>query len=119
VNLGPNVLVPPRPLIAAIEARWPGFFRDLAESLDRALDGLDATVVNWFRDAEHNRAVGGAVGSQHRWAAAFDIVVPRAQWSDAARRLRAEHFFVIDEGDHLHAQAFPAGALSRSGIAPG
>lgn len=119
MKLGPNVQPPPRDLVARLEAKYPGFFRRIAQAFDFTLEGLDVTVVNWFRDREHNAAVGGAVGSQHRWACAFDLVVPREQWTEAARRLRAAGFFVLDEGDHLHAQAFPAGALTKSGIAPG
>ena len=119
MNIGPNVLAPPRELIASMELHYPGFFRKLAVALDAALEGVDVTVVNWFRTAEHNAAVGGQVNSQHRWACAFDLVVPLAQRAQAKTRLQAAGFWVLDEGDHLHAQAFPAGALAKSGVRPG
>lgn len=108
---------PPPSVAAALERRQPGFWRAFGIAADRALAGIDGTITSWYRTAEHNVAVGGQIGSQHRYGCAFDLVVPDpAQRVQAMAALRRETFFVIDEGDHLHVQAFPAGALRKAGL---
>lgn len=120
MKLGPNFAPPPRALVVAIGAKSPGFWQRFSSALDQAVGHLDVTLVNWFRSAAHNQAVGGVVNSQHRWGTAVDLVPdPSVDRAEQIRRLKAVGFAVIDEGDHLHVQAFPTGVLQRSGIAPG
>jgi uncharacterized protein YcbK (DUF882 family) len=44
----------------------------------RALDGRPLVVVSGYRCPAHNRAVGGAIGSQHTHGTAADIAQGRA-----------------------------------------
>lgn len=83
----------------------------------------DARVTSWVRSRAQNAAAGGADDSQHLIGTAADFV-PRAPstYASLAASLRARGLIVIDEGDHLHAQLFRAGAASsfiRAAIARG
>lgn len=120
IEFADTVRQPPGIVVAQISARAPGFWRDFGESADRALDGIDGTVTSWFRSLADNLRVGGVVESQHRWGCAMDLVVADpGQRALAVQRLKAEGFFVVVEATHVHFQAFPAGTLGASGIAPG
>jgi hypothetical protein len=64
---------------------------------------------SWWRSASWNASVGGAPDSQHLLGLAVDIGPPTAQ---LAQRMRLAGFVTIDEGDHLHVQAYPAGSIA-------
>ncbi|GAG93133.1 unnamed protein product [marine sediment metagenome] len=67
-------------------------------------------LTSWFRSAADNARVGGAAQSQHRLALATDWVVPdRLRFM---REMQRQNLVAIDEGDHVHVQAFTSGALS-------
>ena len=73
-------------------------------------------LTSWFRDAAHNRSVGGHRESQHLYGLATD-------WSGDPVALRQMQLFVtehdlvaIQEGDHLHIQAYPHGVLASAGF---
>lgn len=117
MRVGTHFYQPPRMLVLRIEQRIPGFWAQLAASIDRAIAGRNVTLTNWYRDPAHNARVGGAPGSQHRWGTAIDVAGPDQALVGAA--LKADGWKVLDEGDHVHAQAFDPGALARAGIAPG
>jgi len=122
IRTGPGFQPPPEALVRQIAQRSPNFWREFMAGLDRATAGVEVVVTSWYRSAADNVRVGGAVNSQHRYATAFDLAGPFLRTSArnaVASRLRAQSFFVLDEGDHLHVQAFPAGALSRAGVRPG
>ena len=63
-------------------------------------------ISSTFRSEEHNDEVGGKKGSWHKIGFACDF----SNFPDAARRerllFRAQKLFpfVLDEGDHIHAQ---------------
>ena len=71
----------------------------------------DITGTSWYRDASDNARVGGAPNSQHLLALAVDALVEdRRRFVSIAR-----HFGLtaVDEGTHVHLQAFPAGVIPR------
>lgn len=118
MKTGPGFIPPPLALVQSIEARAPGFFRRFAGALDSALEDVEVTATSWFRSATRNAAVGGAVASQHRWGCAVDLVLAPGDKPRAVQRLKAAGFWVVDEGDHVHVQAFPTSKALRA-IAPG
>jgi uncharacterized protein YcbK (DUF882 family) len=92
--------------------------RDFYGRVNRAGNGLPGTITSWWRTQKRNREVGGAKHSQHLSGLAVDIAIPAAYRLQAIERLRAQGLVVIDEGDHLHAQRFPARVwLRRNGWA--
>lgn len=100
---------PPAQLVAAVEHYAPGVYRSFAGRVNNAVRGMNLTFVNWYRSPEHNARVGGARGSQHQIATAVDLVFPdRSQRALAIRRLKAQGLIAVDEGDHVHVQAWPA-----------
>lgn len=70
-------------------------------------------VTSWYRSPRAQAALSGPKAkpgtSQHQIGTAIDVVPPRAAWSSARRFLQARGLVVIDEGDHLHVQAYRAG----------
>jgi len=72
-------------------------------------------LTSWLRDTTRNAQVGGSPSSQHLvalatdWAGDFD----RIQF---IRAMNAQGLQAIDEGSHVHVQAFTAGTLRRLGI---
>jgi uncharacterized protein YcbK (DUF882 family) len=73
-----------------------------------------ARVTSWYRDADHNRSVGGSPQSQHLYGFALDITSDRPELVIAAARSAGLH--VVDEMDHIHLQLFPAGFLADLGL---
>ena len=87
---------------------WGQFFSELTVSVT---PGTAAT--SWWRSPEKNIAVGGNPDSQHLIGTAIDLVVPENEKRQVIADLASFGWVVVDEGDHLHAQAWPAG-LARS-----
>lgn len=107
-------MIPPVSIQQLMNARvMPNFHREFANAVMWALRGMNYSVTNWYRSPQHNRAVGGAPRSQHQLGAGVDFVFPRGLENEAVRRLRAQGFTVFNEGDHIHAQAYPAGTLDN------
>jgi uncharacterized protein YcbK (DUF882 family) len=99
--------VPPAYLVAAIGPH----IRDFIARARAANASL--AVTSWYRSRAHNDAVGGARFSQHLLGLALDTVpVAGAQRAQLAAAFRRQGLTAVDEGDHLHVQRFPAGALS-------
>ena len=108
-----DVQRPPTQLARMLEVRAPGIwqaFRAGVEALDRTTQG---TVTSWWRSPERNAAVGGSSSSQHLLGVAIDVTGDLQRIAHAAR---AAGWVVVVESDHVHLQAFPAGALARAGI---
>lgn len=121
IRRGPNFRPPPRALVASVAAKaQPDFWRKFSTGIDAAIGKANATLVNWYRDEAHNTRVGGQIDSQHRYGTAVDIVPddPR-EIAPIMSRLRQLSFFVLYHRGHIHAQAFPKGALGRAGVRPG
>jgi hypothetical protein len=67
--------------------------------------------TSWGRTPEENAAVGGDPFSQHLVGWGVDVVGPDS--SVFAKRARIAGLTTVQESDHLHVQAFPAGILKR------
>lgn len=99
---------PPASIVHTIERASPGFWRAWNGAVSgafRASGGFH--VTSWWRSGAFNREVGGSDFSQHLVGVALDVLPRTAR---VATALRAAGFRVIDEGDHLHAQPWPAGS---------
>lgn len=71
----------------------------------------DAFATSWWRDLAENRRVGGHSHSQHLLGTAADFVPSRGSNAELAAAIERVGLIAIDEGDHVHAQLYPAGAL--------
>ncbi len=80
---------------------------DFAVRVERAAASLPVAVSSWFRDPDHNRAVGGESKSQHLRGLARDYTGPAWALRVLAHRARMERLVPVSERDHLHVQAFP------------
>ncbi len=75
------------------------------------------TLTSWHRTPAMNRNVGGDEESQHLFALATD-------WGGVSdkiafmRAMRDMGLQAIDEGDHVHVQAFRPGVLRTYGFFP-
>lgn len=72
--------------------------------------------TSWFRTFDENISEGGDPESQHLFALALDLDVPRGSVSRVLEAARAVGLVAVDERTHVHLQLFPAGALSRAGV---
>jgi hypothetical protein len=97
-----------------VERFAPGFWRAWGEMVRRAWAASDGgiQVTSWWRSPSHNREVGGSDDSQHLVGVAFDVM-PLERYR---RALVGAGFRVVHEGDHLHAQPWPAGVARTSGL---
>ena len=100
---------PPEFVWRNVEFAAPGLYDRFFGRLVRALQGHNGAATSWWRSPAVNRAQGGDPLSQHLLALALDFEVDRP--SDAVRSLRRQGLVAIDEGDHVHAQLFPAGVV--------
>jgi hypothetical protein len=70
---------------------------------------LDVSPTSWYRSPIDNARVGGDPFSQHLVGWAIDAVGPDQQ--AFAKGLRVRGITTVQESDHIHFQAFPAGIL--------
>jgi len=82
----------------------------------RVLPHRGMTVTSWWRSPRANRVAGGARESQHIFALALDLAGTRDQRREIMSAARRVGLVAVDEGSHVHVQAFPAGALGRAGV---
>lgn len=69
---------------------------------------LGLSITSYFRTPSHNAIVGGTPSSQHLGGIAADLVPDATTDRTAAiAALQAKGLTVIDEGTHLHVQAYP------------
>jgi len=80
----------------------------------RGFGGL--RVTSWFRTPANNRIEGGAPESQHLFALAWDLTVSRSSLPHLVEHMRRQGLVAVQERDHVHVQAFPAGSLARAGV---
>jgi len=105
------------PPVWLIQSPWLPFlqaFFSRAVPLFYEFPGL--LLTSWFRTPEKNRTSGGDRESQHLFALAWDLDAGRQaaeRLTDAASR---RGLVAVNEGDHVHVQLFPAGALARAGV---
>jgi uncharacterized protein YcbK (DUF882 family) len=70
----------------------------------------EGTVTSWIRSRDRNAKVGGHPNSYHQCGLAVDVVIEDEDLkSRFKRRMWKFGFGVLDEGDHVHVQAIPAG----------
>lgn len=99
---------PPSSVTNTLERMVPGFRNWWNGAVGRAYSQAGGfTVTSWWRSPGYNREVGGSDHSQHLIGAAIDVVPVNQRVYNA---LRGAGFRVVNEGDHLHAQVWPAGA---------
>ncbi len=106
--------VPPPNLLAS---GWFPFILNFywrAVRLFWAFRGL--ALTSWFRTPERNRIEGGHPESQHLFGLAWDIAAPPNQLAAITETARRFGLVAVHERDHVHVQAFPAGALARAGV---
>jgi len=107
-------MIPPRELL---DSAWFPFIRDFYWKGFAGAQGFAGlSVTSWFRTAEQNRSEGGSPESQHLFGLAWDLVAPPGSMQHLAEHMRAQGLIAVNEGDHVHVQAFPAGSLARAGV---
>ncbi len=112
---------PPPEIWQPIEQQIPGIYQRFMQAVEAANAQADAAGLvyptSWWRSASHNSSVGGAPRSQHLLGLAVDLVY-RSSSAKAAARAQMEEWglHTIDEGDHLHVQAMPAGSAEAAGL---
>jgi len=91
---------------------WDAFVWHVNDVATRATTPV--SISSWYRSPAANDAAGGVRDSQHLLGAAVDIVglSRRDLASDFTRR----GFVVVNESDHLHVQAWPAGLARSAGL---
>lgn len=113
-----SVQLPPPWVNQGVNRYLPGVYGVFWQILTAAHGDLkgDFQLTSYYRSAVKNRSVGGASDSQHQLGLAVDFVYPRKVAPIPIGRMRQWGLTVIDEGDHIHIQAYPAGLLRRWGI---
>lgn len=100
---------PPGWIADGVERASPGFWGSFQRAGSLAWSrGGPMQVTSWWRSRSFNAEVGGSDFSQHLVGAAFDLIA--RDYNAAGRAFRAQGFATVFEGDHLHVQAWPAGA---------
>lgn len=102
----PGVSAPPPQM-----AYYPAV-RDFVVRFNAAGRGVTGSVTSWYRDAERNRACGGAETSQHLLGLAADFVVAPADQDYAVARMTEAGLTVVPEADHVHVQRYARSPLS-------
>jgi hypothetical protein len=92
-----------------LPAWWLPYVVRFIGTLQPLTSGLRLTVTSGFRSRARNAQAGGKPNSQHLVGLAFDFTGPDVEVLRA--RARAAGLVPIDEGDHLHIQAYPAGTI--------
>ncbi len=100
-----------------LDSAWFPFISDFYWRGFAGAQGFSGlSVTSWFRTPEHNRIEGGSPESQHLFGLAWDLAAPPASLSHLAQHMRAQGLIAVQERDHVHVQAFPAGVLARAGV---
>lgn len=98
---------PPSWIARRVESYLPGIYESIASDIRRVQAAHRAVLTSWYRSREENQRAYGAGSSQHLIGLAIDLVPPRGQWGATKEWLRRNRWgYVLDEGDHLHAQVF-------------
>jgi len=104
---------PPLSIVQGLERLSPGFWSAWSNAVGAAYRRAPFQLTSWYRSPSYNRQVGGADDSQHLLGVAFDVVP--ASWA-VQSALSSSGFIVVNEGDHVHAQPWPAGTARSSGL---
>jgi len=101
-------------VIYAVNHFAPGFWFDFFREVNAAYAVEPFQVTSWYRSPSHNRRVGGDPDSQHLVGAALDVVTEKP--GKLAAEFARFGWQAVNEGDHLHLQAWPAGIARRVGL---
>jgi hypothetical protein len=104
-----SVRQPPAEIISWVHSVSPEAWSFFTRSFYGLPSALRIEFRSWFRNPRHNAEVKGHPRSQHLVGTALD-------WRGPDQRVLADHlrrlgWTVLDEGDHHHAQVWPAGTL--------
>lgn len=103
-----TVEVPPFEILRALAPLHSDFIHRV---LHAAAFFPDARPSSWWRATISNADVGGDPFSQHLLGLGLDVEVQdRTKFAQAARRAG---LVAVDEGTHVHLQAFQAGVIPR------
>ncbi len=115
-----NPQFPPASIAWITEAWAPGIYTWFWDALIRGVGpvwGPGDEVSSYWRDPGHNFSVGGSQDSQHLVALGIDLTFTRVDSKQAALRgATAQGLVAVDEGTHLHLQAFPRGIIRSGGL---
>jgi uncharacterized protein YcbK (DUF882 family) len=100
---------PPATIVSALRPQLGAFLAKLRAVPEPP--GMRVAFTSWWRSKQRNAQVGGAITSQHLLGLAVDVVPAGGSRSELLRRLRAAGLVALDEGDHVHVQAFRAGTI--------
>lgn len=94
---------------------WEPYVAVFGQGARALMNATGASYSSYVRTAAHNAEVGGAPTSQHLIGTAIDLVPGRGSSNRTiAAQARAMGFgYVLDEGDHVHVQLFPAGVIPQ------
>ncbi len=107
-------MIPPPELLASA---WFPFILNFYWRAVTGVQGFSGlTVTSWYRTPEKNRIEGGQPQSQHLFGLAWDVTVPFDALGHLKSHLQAQGLTAVQERDHVHVQAFPAGVLARAGV---
>ena len=105
---------PPPEVVRLLRPQLSAIVGALLRARFRPEPGLQ--LSSWWRDADHNRGVGGSPESQHLGGLGIDVHVIADQRSFAAAFVR-EGLVAIPFGQGaVHIQSAPAGELARLGV---
>jgi len=106
-----DLRIPPHTLVQAVDRAipgiWPAFLNRVITGVNEA--NVRVGVSSWYRDRFSNARAGGSRQSQHLVGLGIDLVTDNVVALENA--LDAQGLVAINEGTHVHVQAFPAGAI--------
>jgi len=110
-----HVVIPPASIVFTVERWAPGIYNELVR---RVISAASATpfsvgVTSWWRGPSDNLHAGGSPDSQHLLGLAIDLTPVSGQLLENLSRVG---LIAVDERDHIHVQAWPAGVARAAGI---
>lgn len=110
-----SVVIPPQSIFFRVEQMAPGVYRAFITRLISAasVTPFTVTVTSWWRGPSENLHAGGSPDSQHLIGLGIDLAPSSGQ---LVANLTNSGLIAIDEGDHVHVQAWPAGVARSSGV---
>lgn len=96
-----------------VPAWWQPVVAEFLRRLGFVSGGGSFSVSSFVRTRAHNAAVGGDPMSQHLLGTAADLVPDDGDMAGLEAWCRSLGVFgyVLNEGDHVHVQLFPAGTI--------
>jgi hypothetical protein len=114
---------PPFYVVQFVSRHCPGCWQFFTRTTSSVRPSKRAEVGSWWRSTAVNARERGQGSSQHLVGMALDLTGPGA--GEVARQLKGLGWrFIVDEGDHWHAQVFaqnpfPLGELAQAASVTG